>query len=227
MATKANITSSNSGVLELSSVESSEGILVADSKLLFTGEYSRDGSNLQITLGEKSLIVRDYFDQETPPNLATVSVSAISNIQGTVNADNNLTGDAFSDAIFGLAGNDILDGAGGNDFLTGGPGADQLTGGSGLDEFIMLNSNDGTMDTIIDFNITDDTINLVDFLDNSSLIDATAAIEIQGDGTDSVLTVDGVVVATLNNITGGDIVNVIFDPDEAAIAVAVAFVVVA
>lgn len=81
--------------------------------------------------------------------LDNIKVSPVAGINGTGNGlDNILTGDA---------GVNRLDGRAGNDTLNGGLGSDVLTGGTGEDFFQI---SDLSIDTIIDFSVTDDTIQL-------------------------------------------------------------------
>ncbi|BAY78897.1 hypothetical protein NIES25_53760 (plasmid) [Nostoc linckia NIES-25] len=72
----------------------------------------------------------------------------------------NVSGGNGIDTLFGFGGNDQLVGDAGNDYLIGGASDDILTGGSGEDFFIFNSSSDG-IDTITDFNTTDDTIRVV------------------------------------------------------------------
>ena len=65
----------------------------------------------------------------------------------------NLTGNALTQSITGNAGANILNGAGGNDILTGGLGADSFLFNSTL-------SAASNRDTITDFNVVADTIQL-------------------------------------------------------------------
>ncbi len=83
------------------------------------------------------------------------------------NFDDTFVGDENQNRVRGLEGNDSLMGAGGNDHLSGnegddlingGTGDDFLFGGEGSDEFVFA-GNDG-QDTIFDFSIEDDLLNL-------------------------------------------------------------------
>lgn len=59
------------------------------------------------------------------------------------------------------AGDDTLRGGAGRDYLNGGAGADRLTGGAGHDYFVFSAPFEaGVVDTITDFSVTDDTIQL-------------------------------------------------------------------
>ncbi|MEH1830904.1 MAG: calcium-binding protein [Nostoc sp.] len=88
------------------------------------------------------------------------------NIVGS-NGNDTLYGNVGNDTIIGGAGNDslsasysgnnLLSGDDGNDILTGGRGNDSLYGGTGTDTFV-FNSYYGSVDTIYDFNATNDLI---------------------------------------------------------------------
>ena len=84
-------------------------------------------------------------------------------ISGTGNALNNvILGNTGSNVLNGGAGDDTLDGGAGNDRLYGGAGNDRLTGGFGNDSFVFNTAlNAATnVDTIVDFNVAQDTIRL-------------------------------------------------------------------
>lgn len=73
---------------------------------------------------------------------------------------NTLIGHDGNNVLKGGAGNDRLFGYGGADRLYGGLGADKLTGGAGRDVFVFDTSPKaiGNVDSIVDFNVVDDTI---------------------------------------------------------------------
>ncbi|MCA2652670.1 calcium-binding protein [Microcystis sp. M061S2] len=75
------------------------------------------------------------------------------------NFNDTLTGGNLADTIIGGQGDDILNGGQGDDTLTGGSGNDTLTGGAGADRFV-FNSASEALDTITNFSITDDFINV-------------------------------------------------------------------
>jgi len=74
----------------------------------------------------------------------------------------NLTGSYFNDLLAGSAGANSLSSGAGNDFLIGGLGNDTLTGGAGADiiRFDTLLNAITNRDTISDYNVVDDTIQL-------------------------------------------------------------------
>ena len=72
--------------------------------------------------------------------------------------DDEIYGGSESDTLMGDAGADTISGGSGDDFIVGGSGNDTLTGGSGEDTFV-FGGNSGS-DTITDFNVSEDTIDL-------------------------------------------------------------------
>ncbi|UJP04537.1 MAG: hypothetical protein LZF61_06555, partial [Nitrosomonas sp.] len=94
------------------------------------------------------------FDDGTIWNLTAIltklytGTDASDTLSGTLNAD-MITGLGGADYLYGKAGNDILDGGAGNDVLSGGLGSDVF-------RFTTI----GSVDTITDFNVIDDTIEL-------------------------------------------------------------------
>lgn len=102
------------------------------------------------------------------------SLHSIENVSGsshddTISGDENanvLIGRAGSDVLFGRFGNDILDGGVGDDFLEGGAGDDFLEGGAGDDQFV-FGTNSGN-DSIVDFDVLNDTLDYHSLLDGQS-----------------------------------------------------------
>ncbi len=81
--------------------------------------------------------------------------------------NDNLCGCEGDDFLRGGRGNDVLNGEKGNDILVGGFGDDTLTGGAGKDRFRFAPST--STDTITDFTIGEDAIELVKGLKLSDL----------------------------------------------------------
>lgn len=75
-------------------------------------------------------------------------------------ANNAIYGNAGNDLISGDAGNDYLNGGEGNDRINGGEGSDTLVGGSGADIFVFDTELDNSVDTIVDFNPSEDKLEL-------------------------------------------------------------------
>lgn len=84
-----------------------------------------------------------------------------STVYGTANGDTDLLyGGAGNDKIFGGTGNDQLFGGDGNDKLDGGSGNDFMTGGAGADTFVLNFGGGSQNDTITDFDVTQDKIDV-------------------------------------------------------------------
>jgi len=87
-------------------------------------------------------------------------------LEGRAGVD-RLIGGEGRDRLNGGVGNDKLIGGGGNDLLIGEVGNDQLKGGSGEDTFAFLKSSEGK-DTILDFQIGTDKIDVSAILNNTA-----------------------------------------------------------
>ncbi len=77
-----------------------------------------------------------------------------------------LIGNAGDDLLMGGEGNDNLDGGEGDDWLIGGEGDDTLTGGTGSDTFVFSPGHGNN--TITDFRVDEDEINLMFYKDITS-----------------------------------------------------------
>ena len=79
-------------------------------------------------------------------------------VPGTPGVD-NLVGGGDMDTLLGFAGDDLLSGGADDDILVGGVGDDTLTGGGGADTFLYTDDDLG-LDTITDFVLGTDTIDI-------------------------------------------------------------------
>ncbi|WP_298500709.1 calcium-binding protein, partial [uncultured Maritimibacter sp.] len=109
-----------------------------------------------------------------------------------------LTGGASNDLLVGGTGDDTITGGSGNDIIVDGAGIDTLSGGSGADTFVLR--HDGAQDTILDFNPTQDKLDLshwVFFYDPASLgVTSTATGALVTFRSETLI---------LNSATGGSI----------------------
>ncbi|OUR89496.1 hypothetical protein A9Q92_01050 [Methylophaga sp. 42_8_T64] len=103
----------------------------------------------------------------TPKTATTVSTTKVEfagSDASAETADLLIEGDALANSLLGGSGDDIIFGGAGNDVLTG---------GAGEDEFVWNSSDVGTVampahDTVMDFDDTDDVLNLSDLLSDGS-----------------------------------------------------------
>ncbi|MBD0786806.1 tandem-95 repeat protein [Vibrio sp. Y2-5] len=142
-----------------------------------------------------------------------------------------LYGGLGNDILVGGDGDDKLFGEAGDDVLIGGNGHDQLTGGSGSDVFVIEGSN--SSDTIMDFNVQEDIVDISELLniDSSNEHDAIQAY-LNSDSSSLFITANGDGSATISvadqnsalhsagsfgadsHIVSGDIVSVLFNNQE-------------
>jgi Ca2+-binding RTX toxin-like protein len=96
--------------------------------------------------------------------LSTLSFGATTAINLTGNAlGQTIYGNAGVNVLNGLDGNDALIGFDGNDTMNGGIGNDALVGGLGNDAFLFTTAlGPGNVDSVADFSVADDTIQLDD-----------------------------------------------------------------
>lgn len=109
------------------------------------------------------------------------------------NGNDIVYGGNDSDVISGDAGNDTLYGDAGDDILIGGLGNDTLYGGAGRDTFV-FDTLSGK-DTVKDFNLTDDKLDIADILqgyDPGDNLNAFVKFVVSGNNTDLRINADGV-----------------------------------
>ena len=107
--------------------------------------------------------IRFWIATEAAPFLSEFSISLPNLGQSRMGntSGGTLNGTSRDDMLSGGAGNDQINGGNGNDIILDGAGEDRLTGGNGADTFILI--EDGEDDTIADFNVAMDRIDLSDF----------------------------------------------------------------
>lgn len=95
---------------------------------------------------------------ETTISQFRVDLGALAPIQSAQVGGSVLLGDARGDLLLGGQGGDQLYGGAGDDILIDGAGSDRLSGGAGADVFLF--TADGCSDTVLDFDITKDRLDL-------------------------------------------------------------------
>ena len=110
-----------------------------------------------------------------------------------------LSGNGGSDRLDGGTGNDNLNGGDGDDILIGGSGTDLLTGGAGADVFVV--SSGGGADTVSDFVVGTDLIDLTAFGAYSSIVQS---------GSDTLITLSGGETLRLQGVSAGTVTDFSF-----------------
>ena len=125
-------------------------------------------------LGNDTYYVDNIADAVTEDNAVLTEIDkVISSVSWTlgnnverltltgINAING-TGNGLKNTIIGNSADNVLRGEGGSDILNGGLGNDRLVGGLGIDYFLFNTTLNSTTnkDTIVNFSVTDDTIQL-------------------------------------------------------------------
>ncbi len=139
-----------------------------------------------------------------------ISITPGSVIENAIGGSGNdyISGNDANNILKGGAGSDILRGEDGDDTLFGGLGADILFGGDGADHFVFDNLNG--VDTVMDFDDSDDVLEIGDLLSGFDPIDDDIADFVMlsevGDNTQVDIratgTGDWTHLATLVNVTG-------------------------
>lgn len=127
----------------------------------------------------------------------------------------NGTGTDWSNVIKGNDGNNVLSGLGGNDVISGGKGYDTMIGGAGNDTFVLKTPGTG-VDTIKDFNLSQDTLNVQAVLKAVGATTVSGAlqnhlIEVVQNGSSAELRAhvqtSVIKVAVVENMNAGDLLK--------------------
>ena len=185
---------------------------LAVNELLATVRLEGGVINAQV-LNATSITVTDTYGASSSTSIGALadasvlsSTTANPNLKEGDNNGNTLTGTSGDDQLYGYGGNDILNGGDGNDILRGGAGNDTLNGGAGNDILIGGTGNDiltggagkdifrwekgdaGTagkpaVDTVTDFTLGTDVLDLRAFLQGESLGNLSNYIRVTVDGS--------------------------------------------
>jgi uncharacterized protein YegL len=116
-------------------------------------------------------------------------------ISRTDDGADTLYGGSGDDILFGQGGNDILIGGEGNDVLIGGTGSDILDGGADTDRDVFLwnlDAADGSIDTVVNFDINYDTLDLSGILldEETGLFSLDQYLEFNFSGGNTEISID-------------------------------------
>ncbi len=183
--------------------------------------YDRDGGGNGVFVNLSAGPVTEQFqgqDTTVGPGSAIDSWGFID----TLVSIEDVRGTDTDDVIVGSSVSNNLSGRGGNDRIIGLDGDDILRGGGGADDFVFL-ANDTGMDTILDFGLIDDRLDLTDLLGPSfDPMNEAGYISAVADGTgNTIVSVDQTgtgeffdPVATLNGVSSGATLTYIFNGNQ-------------
>jgi surface protein len=209
----------NIGSWDISSLKLAHGMLdgsgmdQANYDALLAGWSDTNGDeNIQdnVTLGAAGI---DYTDATSRQHLIDHYYWTVGGdlLAGTI-VGANLAGDTLNrdgqgaSVVHGLGGDDTIIGSVGNDTIVGGDGDDHLTGGLGADTFVYKFTDEGD-DTIADFLIGTDTLDITQLLDLTNLDLSNGGsysdyVTVENVGADAVLSIDH------DGAVGGNIVTI-------------------
>lgn len=133
-------------------------------------------------------------------------------VSGSFNVQiNTVTPTSGDDFLYLGAGDDVIDGGAGNDTLYGRAGTDTLTGGTGADIFAVTKFDQGTTDTITDFENGIDRLDITDILDGTNLISDASSLneyfDFAQEGSDLRVIID----SNGESNSGGEIYQVLLE----------------
>lgn len=201
-----------------------------------TADYSGSGSAINVLLdADHANIIGSQFGDNINSfgNEANYINGGGGNDNISAGGGNDFVwGGTGADRLNGGAGNDFLSGGDGDDILIGGLGNDTLVGGPGHDTFVFLNTGAGNVDTIADFVVGEDTVDLSDLFADSTDINTgnvDSFVRVENTGNDALLQVslDGsgtnwVDVATLTghgHDAPGTVIDLKIDGDQLVVQI--------
>ena len=160
-------------------------------------------------------IIIENINEGTDKVSSSVTYTLSANVENLVlrgTSAINGTGNDLANSLTGNTASNQLDGGAGNDILDGGTGANMLTGGTGKDIFKLTSA--GHIDSITDFIVVDDTIQLENAVFTSLTTTGTLAFDQFVIGVQALDTNDFIIY---NNVTG----SLLYDADGSGVGFAV------
>ncbi|QDE29859.1 tandem-95 repeat protein [Shewanella polaris] len=163
-----------------------EGDFTNGDQFWFSMDTDNLGNNTGSDLASRGATFTITLSDQSTQTGVYISDGASGSTGSIYFADAVLDGGAGDDVLIGGDGNEILIGGLGDDLLSGGLGDDLLIGGEGNNTFVW-NANESGTDTIIDFDISKDSIDLSDLLVNENLANLDDMLNFsENDGTTTI-----------------------------------------
>jgi Ca2+-binding RTX toxin-like protein len=173
-----------------------------------------------------SVTVNLTTNVNTGGDAAGDSLINIENVQGSLNAISNLTGNSGNNVLYGYNGSDILNGEAGIDVLYGGAGDDSLNGGANID-YLYGQAGDDTLNgdagndvlyggagsDVIDGGADVDLVSYYNFVGTTLTVSLTTPSSNTGDAAgDSYTNIENLQgsLTAANNLTGNSGNNVLY-----------------
>ena len=223
------------------SVAARIGTVGADGTVTFSEEFrinehiSGEQQLPQVTeLADGRVLLTFVTDDDTTGDTSTAGIATRILDLGGGGSDQGetLVGLESGVALMGYGGPDTLIGSNGDDLLDGGLGSDLLFGGPGIDRFVL-----GDIDTIADFNASDDLIDVSSLFAGMTLTQANVSSYLRLDMVDGLCVLqfdpDGPVgngagapfqhAALIEGLQLGDSVQIIDDADTSPVIVNITY----
>ncbi|VAW49460.1 Alkaline phosphatase [hydrothermal vent metagenome] len=115
------------------------------------------------------------------------------------------------DFLYSGAGDDLIDAGAGDDILYGRGGDDTLIGGTGADIFALTSFDQGSTDTIVDFEDGVDKLDITDVLEGAGLINDTTSLNEYFDFAQEGNHLRVIIDSNGESTAGGDVYQVLFE----------------
>jgi Ca2+-binding RTX toxin-like protein len=138
---------------------------VSSADAIDTATIDMSGLTFQTATDDIDIDFRDIDESVllSTQGITYTGANAVDTVTGSANAD-TISGNGGADIISAGDGDDVISGGDGADQLTGGDDDDTLTGGDGADTFFFSAIGSNGSDTITDFTVADDDLDLDDIL---------------------------------------------------------------